>query len=308
MEQKLPLVSIVTPSYNAMPFLEANIKSILDQGYPHIEHLVMDGGSRDNTVEVLKSYPHITWVSEKDRGQSHALNKGFSRATGEIIGWLNADDTYTPGAIHAAVRYLLDNPDVDLVGTDVNIIDEHDAVIGYTRAGDFNVVDLLSFNMVKQPSVFMRRKVIDELEGLDEQYHYVMDQEFWLRVGLNDFKFVYLRDQVFANFRLIKGTKTFEASVDFHKEWQQVVTDVLGSSLKEHVPVKKKEEILSTLSSNIYLSKAIQGIEKKERMASVVNLVKACQAAPTLVFNRGTWKFFLLGALGLDFNKLNKFK
>src|SRR5262245_7113023 len=96
---QLPTISVVTPSFNQAKFLRANIDSVLSQGYPHLEHIVIDGGSTDGSVDILRNYNHLRWISELDRGQTHALNKGFRMATGEVIGWLNSDDTYCPDVL-----------------------------------------------------------------------------------------------------------------------------------------------------------------------------------------------------------------
>src|SRR6185369_7608624 len=130
----MKLVSIVTPSYNQAPFLEQTIRSVLEQDYPRIEYLVVDGDSNDGSVEIIKKYalsrggvtpPISGWVSEKDKGQGDAINKGFSRAKGEIIAWINSDDYYLPGAISSVVKIFEQNPDVALVYGDMLAVDQN---------------------------------------------------------------------------------------------------------------------------------------------------------------------------------------
>ncbi|HLA97025.1 MAG TPA: glycosyltransferase family 2 protein, partial [Anaerolineales bacterium] len=127
-----PLVSIVTPSFNQGRFLEETIQSVLAQDYPRIEYLIVDGGSTDGSLEIIRRYADRLgwWVSEPDRGQTEALNKGFARARGEIFAWLNSDDTYLPQAVSEAVAYLQAHPEAGMVYGDANLVDEHGRVIG----------------------------------------------------------------------------------------------------------------------------------------------------------------------------------
>ena len=135
------LVSIITPSYNQDGYIENTIQSVLAQDYPQIEYRIIDGGSTDSTVEVIKKYENrlAGWVSEKDHGQTDAINKGFGQAQGDILAWINSDDTYEPGAVRAAVTYLQEHPDVGMVYADCNYINEAGDVIGMSairRWGD----------------------------------------------------------------------------------------------------------------------------------------------------------------------------
>src|SRR5512139_1414374 len=142
MSTSLPLVSIITPSYNQARFLETTIRSVLDQDYPNLEYLIVDGGSTDGSREIIQRYSDrlAWWVSERDQGQTDAINKGFARARGEILAWLNSDDTYLPGAIQGAVDFLQDHPGVGMVYGDANLIDEQSNVIGKfpARQTDYN--------------------------------------------------------------------------------------------------------------------------------------------------------------------------
>ena len=123
MPRQLPTFTIVTPSFNHAAYLEATIRSVLDQNYPGLQYIVMDGGSTDGTVEILQKYSdRLQWTSEKDQGQAHAIRRGFERATGEILAWLNSDDCYKPGCIEAAAIYLADHPEVALVYGDADFI------------------------------------------------------------------------------------------------------------------------------------------------------------------------------------------
>jgi len=187
MSSQQPLVTIVTPSFNQGPFIEQTIESVLSQDYPHVEYLVMDGGSTDETLDVLRRYEgRLVWVSEPDRGQSDAINKGFRRARGEIIAWLNSDDVYLPGIISESVAYLQAHPEVDLVYGDIQFIDGQGEVIEKeVRSKPFSLTMLLTeFSTLHQQTAFFRRDLLDRIGYLDESLHYFMDIELWVRIAL----------------------------------------------------------------------------------------------------------------------------
>ena len=183
-----PKISVVTPSFNQGATIEATIRSVLEQDYPHFEHFVMDGGSTDETVAVLERYPHLQWVSEPDRGQTHAINKGLARASGEIFAYLNSDDVYRPGAFAAAAEAFAD-PAVDVLAGDCDIIDAAGRSTGVYRARMARPEDLLRYwewdraVCLPQPSAFWRRRVLDEVGGFDESFDMAMDYEIWLRLA-----------------------------------------------------------------------------------------------------------------------------
>ncbi len=179
-------VSIITPSYNQAEYLEQTIRSVLDQGYPDLEYIIVDGGSTDGSVDIIRKYEDrlAWWVSERDHGQGDAINKGFRRATGEIVAWLNSDDYYQPGAIREAVEILAQHPDWAAVYGDVMAVDAAGRFIKLHRYDDWGLEGIMCFKVIGQPSVFMRRAVLEQSGLIDESYHYLLDHEFWLRVGL----------------------------------------------------------------------------------------------------------------------------
>lgn len=183
-DKDLPLVSIITPSYNQAHFLEETIRSVLEQDYPNIEYLVVDGGSTDGSVEIIKKYAGRIdwWVSEKDQGQADALNKGFARAKGQIVAWLNSDDIYRPGAIRQAVEALQHNPEAGMVYSKLHSIDRTGEVFNTISYKPFDLLDLLTFHIIGQPTVFMRREVLQQAGPLDASYNYLLDHHLWLRM------------------------------------------------------------------------------------------------------------------------------
>jgi glycosyltransferase involved in cell wall biosynthesis len=182
---ELPLVSIITPSFNQARFLEQTLQSVLGQGYVPLEYLVVDGASTDGSLEILHRYADrfAWWVSEPDAGQAEAINKGLRRAKGEIVAWLNSDDIYLPGAIEKAVAAFEQNPGLGLVFGDVLAIDSDGQATNRLRYGNWSLPDLMAFRVIGQPSVFMRRSVLEQAGYLDLSYHYLLDHQLWLRMA-----------------------------------------------------------------------------------------------------------------------------
>jgi glycosyltransferase involved in cell wall biosynthesis len=183
-----PTVSVVTPAYNQGQFLRQTIDSVLTQDYPRIEYRVLDDGSTDDTPRILADYSgRLIWESHANRGQTATINKGWHAATGEILTWLNSDDTLLPGAVRTAVEYLERHPDVGIVFGDT-LFTEADGT-PLNRTGPLDGFDYREFvrrceNPVPQPSAFLRREVIDRAGPLDPHFRYFMDWDYWLRAGL----------------------------------------------------------------------------------------------------------------------------
>lgn len=193
-----PRISVVTPSYNQAQFIEETIRSVIHQGYPNLEYIIMDGGSTDKTVDVIKKYePWVTyWVSEKDRGQGHAVNKGWAMATGEILGWLNSDDFYMPGALHQ-VAEAYSKGGQGLIYGDCQVADENSIIRpGKKCMADYGLISLLTEYTMPQPAIFVTRDLINEIGFLDELLHYAMDFDFFLRAWMSDStrKFYYIQN------------------------------------------------------------------------------------------------------------------
>lgn len=181
----MTLVSIITPSYNQASYLEQTIRSVLEQDYPRIEYIVMDGASTDGSVEIIRKFESrlVYWESVKDAGQADAINKGFARATGEIVAWLNSDDYYLPGTVGKAVKVFEENPDVVLVYGDMLAVDEHGKTFNTLNYKQLTLEDLLCFQIIGQPAVFMRRSALQKASGLNLTFHFLLDHLLWIQIA-----------------------------------------------------------------------------------------------------------------------------
>jgi glycosyltransferase involved in cell wall biosynthesis len=208
-----PKVSIITPSYNQAQYLEECILSVLEQDYPYVEYIIMDGGSTDGSIDIIKKYEHhlAYWVSQKDNGQSAAINEGLRRATGEIWAWMNSDDAYLPGAIGTAVECFNLNPKFDIIYGDALEISETGESTGYLQAPEFNLpATLIEGLMIPSGSTFIRQAVHNRIGGFDETLHYVMDTDYWLR-SVPFFSFEHVSKPL-SLYRIYPGAKTWDVA------------------------------------------------------------------------------------------------
>ena len=206
----LPLVSIITPSFNQAQFLEQTIQSVLGQDYPQIEYIIVDGGSTDGSVGMIKKYEGrlAWWISEQDQGQTDAINKGFAHSKGEVLAWINSDDTYNPRAVGQAVKYLIENPDVAMVYADCNFINEAGQVIGKFNSKQTDYRRLREgYVHIPQQTMFFRAKYWQELGPLDPSFYFAMDYDLWTRIA-SKAPIKYLAGQTWANFRIHDLGKT----------------------------------------------------------------------------------------------------
>jgi glycosyltransferase involved in cell wall biosynthesis len=279
-----PRISVVVPSYNQGHFIEETIRSILLQGYPDVELIVMDGASTDDTVALLRRYePWLAhWESEKDRGQTHAINKGLERSTGEIFAYLNSDDVYAPGAFYAAARAFAANPDADVV---------HGGCVYMTETGEetFTVrgreIDFPSYlriwerlakrDFITQPEVFVRRAALVEVGPFREELRSVMDFEMWLRLLVRGKRFLSI-DTPLARFRMYAAQKS---AVDPGDEICRVVEEYARTSGR--LAPEEQESVLADL-----------------RVARAHLLVRAAIAATLLDRYRDAVAYCLRGARG----------
>jgi glycosyltransferase involved in cell wall biosynthesis len=223
-------ISVVTPSLNQGQFIERTIQSILGQDAANysLEYIVVDGGSGDTTLEVVQRYaPRLRWVSEPDRGQADAVNKGIRSTAGDVIGWLNSDDVYRPGALALVAEVFVAQPAVDVLYGDAQLVDADDGPLGAYYTEPWNPARLVERCFLCQPAVFFRRRLVERFGVLDERLHYCMDYEYWLRLAAGGATFSYL-PRVLAASRLHPATKTLSAGLVMHEEINTMLRARLG--------------------------------------------------------------------------------
>ncbi len=222
-----PLFSIITPSFQQGCFIERTIKSVLSQPV-ELEFIVVDGGSRDETLAVLSCYSNqVHWVSEADEGQADAVNKGISLASGDIIAWLNSDDIYYPNALVKVAQTFDKDPNLQIVYGDADWVDEHDQVLKSFPTEPWNYKRLKETCYLCQPAVFFRRELIKQYGELDKALRYCMDYELWLRFGQHT-DFYYLSDKL-AGSRMYKTNKTIGQALAAHQEINVMLQARLGT-------------------------------------------------------------------------------
>ena len=294
--QDAPLVSIVTPSFNQAAFLEQTIRSVLEQNYPNIEYWVIDGGSTDNSGEIIKQYaPRLAgWVSEKDKGQADGINKGLAKATGEIIGWLNSDDLYYPGAIAGAVEDFRLHHEASFVFSDVESIDEHGNAFNLMRYDDWKLPDLMTFHIIGQPGVFMRRAVLEQAGYLDLNYNYLLDVQLWLRMAAIAEPY-YAPEEVWAAARIHSDAKNIAHAKDFGVEAFRLAKWLCED--QRFYPLSGK--LFNKIWAGAHRLNAFYLVEAGQYMPALRSYAKMLRLAPST--SKGTFKrmaFAALGALG----------
>ncbi len=219
----MTLVSIITPSYNQAAYLEVAIRSVLGQDHPQIEYLIIDGGSTDGSVEIIKKFGDrlAWWVSEPDSGQADAINKGFVRTHGEIVAWLNSDDYYLPDAISHAVTAFSLYPDTMMIHGDALAVDEQGRTINRLSGRQLSLEDLLCFQIINQPAVFVRRSAWEKAGKLDASLHFLLDHQFWIRLAsMGSIRHI---PQYWAAARFHAAAKNRARALDFGNEASKIL-------------------------------------------------------------------------------------
>jgi glycosyltransferase involved in cell wall biosynthesis len=219
-----PKISIITPSYNQGQYLEQTIQSVISQGYPNLEYIIIDGGSTDRSVDIIRNYEiYLTyWVSEKDNGQSDAINKGLRKATGDIVNWLNADDYYNPGALQTVANVFAKNLSIHVVCGRSRVFRNPDTTAHYSNGTDVypgNLAKTIGWARIDQPETFFRSAAIKKMGLLNTRLHYLMDRDWWVKyLFLYGLEGIVQIPDVLVNFRLHNTSKTISQREQFQIE------------------------------------------------------------------------------------------
>lgn len=291
----LPKISITTPSYNQGQFLEETIRSVLSQNYPNLEYIIIDGGSTDNSVDIIKKYEkHLTyWVSEKDNGQSDAINKGFAKGTGDVFAWLNSDDLYLPDTLYKVGEYFRMHPDCNFLTGDGEIFDTvTNKREYYIKAKNYSFSDLLWFHQGKylpQPSVFFSKETFRRSGGLDTGLYYTMDLDLWLKIR---------RESPLHYFPVCLSRLRRHADAKTQVDPQNSVEEV-NKAIERYLPcVKNYERLLIRRIARLACARAAcqNGLEEyfnNCRGEAVNSLKKAVSLSPTILFSRESMRLTL---------------
>jgi glycosyltransferase involved in cell wall biosynthesis len=246
-----PLVTIITPSYNQGNFIQETIDSVLGQDYPHLEYLVFDGGSTDNTVDILRACndPRLTWVSEKDNGQSAAINKGLRRAKGAYLTYINSDDLLVPGAVKLIVDHFEAHPEADMVYGDCQLIDASGAHLRLVKALPFELQRAVLGSTPMQPGTFWRHDVTERIGSMDESLHYLMDVDYCFRTALAGFNVQGVRSTL-SKFRLHEASKGVNQKMGFWREWTPTLDKVYANADVPQEILEVKEEAYQNIEWN----------------------------------------------------------
>jgi glycosyltransferase involved in cell wall biosynthesis len=280
-----PEISIVTPSLNQGKYIEETIRSVLLQGYPKLEYIIIDGGSTDASVEIIRKYEQwlTYWVSEPDKGQSHAINKGFERATGEILAYINSDDLYCPSAFRAVAPLFVENAELQLVAGRCVIFDGDLEKSIFTPWWPDNVDHFLRpfSSTFAQPASFWRRNIYTQVHGFDESLHFCFDQEFFLKVGLEGVKPHLLSDTI-ARYRHHANIKTNQ-TIRFYEESIPLINKyAYACGLSE----KQKRALLRETEDEVSYIEVFVIWKNRGRFQAVRRFLSMIMRSPAVILKR----------------------
>lgn len=299
-----PKVSIVTPSFNQGEFIEETIRSVLLQGYPNLEYCIIDGGSTDESVNIIRKYEHWVhyWVSEPDEGQTDAINKGLKRAAGDIVAYLNSDDVYCPGAVNQVIHFFDLNPNVSMVYGDVIHIDQYGQIISNVNSSSFDIIKYLMGSFyLPQPTVFFKSILLKKIGYFDTKYNLAMDKEYWVRVIFNC-KTSYLSSTI-AIARIYDEAKSIKNKSKYLKENLMILDSIFERPdflnaplfLNKQIYERKKE-----IYGSIYLLGGCSFLKERQVIIGLINIFHGCKIYPLKILDREIYLSlfeFLIGTI-----------
>jgi len=294
--QNIPLVSIVTPTFNQAAFLRETIESVLSQDYPHLEYQIIDDGSTDSTPKILEDYAGRANIERHQNcGQTATINKGWERSTGEILFWLNSDDTLLPGGVRKAVDYLAEHPQIDIVFGDTLFTSEAGMALrrSKNRTGfEYQKFVVQCENPIPQPSAFIRRRVIEDIGLLDPSYYYFMDWDFWLRAGLRH-QIAYF-PELLSTYRLHRESKTVAQMAKAAPELEYMYSKFFA---REDIPANIRGQQRLALANMCFTSGSYYLLGSDKRMAARMGF-KALRTYPATLYRPKLTHKFIYCLLG----------
>jgi glycosyltransferase involved in cell wall biosynthesis len=306
-KKEYPKISVVTPSYNQGHFIEETIQSVVYQDYPNIEYIIIDGGSKDQSLAIIHKYENQIsyWVSEIDAGQTDAINKGLLKVTGDIIAYLNSDDLYTPNAIRIAIDFFKTHPDIDMIYGDIIHIDEHSDFINLQKTGKILLENYLNCQTyLPQPTVFFRKRVIEKIGYFDETLHLAMDLDYWIRIFLN-FQTEYI-PSAYAKARIYPTAKSSADSLNYLKERLYILDKTFSNEYLLKTYFKSDEKVkklkIKTYSA-VHFFGGLEYLRHRQLNIAYSHIMKGIKLYPRHFWNPNLYWSIFVAVIGERFSK-----
>jgi glycosyltransferase involved in cell wall biosynthesis len=303
-----PKISIITPSYNQGQFIEETIRSVVYQDYPNIEYIIIDGGSKDESVDIICKYKNQIshWVSESDNGQTDAINKGLKLATGDIIAYLNSDDVYYPNTFLKIARYFEQNPDIAMVYGNAVHIDRDGKLLSVIHTGKLDITQYLSNRFyLPQPSIFFRSCVLSETGYFDSRYHLAMDKEYWTRI-LVHFQVGYL-PEILARVRIYDEAKSNSQHYKYLAEHLMILDMIFSNAalFQKQISISSNfEKFKREAYSSVYFQGGLAYLEIRQFMPAIHNILRAIRMNPFYLFKMDLCRSSFVAIFGVRLSRM----